>query len=342
MTTCCICNESEADKLGSHVVPAFMLNSMIGKRNNEVGFLISSKGFVEKYIGREVTPEKIESALGRELTDEDIEHNKNLFTEDNLVCTRCEKRLAVLESRSSIILKSLKEKDFQNGELIDYFEVQENLLLRVLFLSILYRMGSAPSFHYDLNKALGIKVRALLDKVISEDQEELEANLKKYKAEIIDIPIALIYSPIAQNDDSTQNNVIGDKSSPIPAAALINEFILFAYNSRGQIGYKFDSLISIDREVVQAMLNYKEENLRIGVIEDREKINKYLTDLLASASVNNLANMFTQVYLTAKGIMPSQEQLREFVVNLTSEEIPLHDKLTIENIARVMHKHLAL
>lgn len=93
---CKLCLKKEADKKGSHIVPAFILKTLF-ERNKEFVVSISDKD-VENHVGRELTPEKIQEFMGRELTHEEIEKNHVPFIEDNVLCTECENRLGYLES----------------------------------------------------------------------------------------------------------------------------------------------------------------------------------------------------------------------------------------------------
>ena len=78
MKKCLLCQEREADKTGSHIVPHFLLkriDNQIGVkgRDNELGFVIG-KLETKSYFGRNVLPEKLEKIYG-EVDDELIENN---------------------------------------------------------------------------------------------------------------------------------------------------------------------------------------------------------------------------------------------------------------------------
>ncbi|WKV11452.1 hypothetical protein [Marivirga harenae] len=338
MIKCCICQTSDADKLGSHVVPAFMLVSMIGKRNEEVGFQISSRGFVQKYIGREVSPESINKLLDRELTDEDIENNENLFTVDNLVCTVCENRLGAIESICAPFIKSIQKPE-ENEEEIESIYIEQNLELRLLFLTILYRLGSAEKFDYNLNITLKRRIRNILAKVLDTDPKVINENLLRFKSEIISMPMAVFYCPLSE-ENSTSNQIYCHNETSIPAIAMINEFIITVYNNKSQTSFDFSEVYSLDKSMVVSVINYKENNFKIGTAVDRKKVNKSMNDELAKVMCNNLSTLYRQISEQHKGVNPSADELKAFMDELIFDETPETDKYTPGNIARVMHKHL--
>lgn len=338
MDKCCICQTNDADKLGSHVVPAFMLVSMIGKRNQEVGFQISSRGFVQSFIGREVSPESINELLDRELTDQDIENNENLFTVDNLVCTDCENRLGAIESICAPIIKSIQKPE-ETDEEIESIDIKQNLELRLLFLTILYRLGSAEKFDYNLNNSLKRRIKNIIDKILDTDPKVINENLLRFKGEIVSMPMAVFYSPLSE-ENSTGNQIYCHNETSIPAIAMINELIIAVYNTKPQTSFDFGEVYSVDKSMVTSVLNYKENDFTIGTAVDRKKVNKSMNDKLAKLTYNNLSTLYRQISEQHKGVNPSTDEVKAFMDELIFDETPEVDKYTPGNISRVMHKHL--
>lgn len=101
-----ICQENEATKTNSHVIPSFLVTMFTsyngsGKRDTEVLFSISdTKDSV--YTVRAVPDTKLECLFDTEkLTEERIQEelSKNTVAKDFIFCPQCEKRLAdLLES----------------------------------------------------------------------------------------------------------------------------------------------------------------------------------------------------------------------------------------------------
>lgn len=80
------------------------------------------------FYGQEVSPEAISADRGRSLTDEELEGNINVLECDNLFCSRCETRFALLESEYA---------KFYRGE-----KAAVNARVAYLFwLSVFWRMG---------------------------------------------------------------------------------------------------------------------------------------------------------------------------------------------------------
>lgn len=101
---CALCRAVKADKTGSHLAPNFLIHGAFsfdgkGSRFREIvmrdNLNTQSRSL---FYGAEVSPEAISADLGRGLTDEEIDSNINVLECDNLFCTGCEARFALLES----------------------------------------------------------------------------------------------------------------------------------------------------------------------------------------------------------------------------------------------------
>lgn len=83
---CLLCKLNDATKTASHIVPSYLLNSVIDKRHKEHSFLIdTSTATIDEYFGRDVSP-----------TTEIKEHH---HAPDFYLCPQCESELGKLESR---------------------------------------------------------------------------------------------------------------------------------------------------------------------------------------------------------------------------------------------------
>ena len=101
---CALCRVAKADKTGSHLAPNFLIHGAFsfdgkGGRFREIvtrdNLNMQSRWL---YYGQEVSPEAISADRGRGLTDEELEGNINVLECDNLFCSGCEARFALLES----------------------------------------------------------------------------------------------------------------------------------------------------------------------------------------------------------------------------------------------------
>lgn len=341
MPLCALCKKSDADKTGSHVVPAFMLVSLIGKRNKEVGFEISSAGYVKKHIGREVSAIAINELLDRELSEDDLKENENPFVVDNLLCSFCESRLGVLESACAPELKKLKDGklELKQGNNTNFFEPDKNLEIRCLFYSVVFRIAATSKFEYNLNATLYERIRGLLNKVLSTDTKEFLDNCIKFKDELISIPIVIFFAPLNSSDDGG-NQIYSHKPLSIPSLVIINEFIVCTYNKMPQINFDFGSVFSIDKNLVKGIVNFKESILKIGFLESRKKINDSLSREMAHKMNQNIGNLYREISLRTKGVAPSNAEIHEFVKEIALDETELFDKLKPDFLAKVMKKHL--
>lgn len=131
---CALCRVAKADKTGSHLAPNFLVHGAFsfdgkGGRFREIvtrDNLNTQSRWL--FYGQEVSPEAISADRGRGLTDEELEGNINVLECDNLFCSRCEARFALLESEYA---------KFYRGE-----KAAVNARVAYLFwLSVFWRMG---------------------------------------------------------------------------------------------------------------------------------------------------------------------------------------------------------
>lgn len=105
---CALCRVAKADKTGSHLAPNFLVHGAFsfdgkGGRFREIvtrDNLNTQSRWL--FYGQEVSPEAISADRGRGLTDEELEGNINVLECDNLFCSRCEARFALLESEYAV------------------------------------------------------------------------------------------------------------------------------------------------------------------------------------------------------------------------------------------------
>ena len=100
MEWCRLCQRKEATQTNSHIVPNFLTRRFENppeETRREYGMTYDLGGtFAKGYVGRSVSPDKVESTYGV-YTDDDLRKNKNPNTEDYYFCPCCEKRFSVVE-----------------------------------------------------------------------------------------------------------------------------------------------------------------------------------------------------------------------------------------------------
>lgn len=97
MSKCLLCQQREADKTGSHIIPSFLMKRVNGngKRDHEIGFKIIH-GIVDTYFGRDVYEEKRKDITNNE---EKFYSRENYDVVDHILCKDCEVFFASLESK---------------------------------------------------------------------------------------------------------------------------------------------------------------------------------------------------------------------------------------------------
>lgn len=97
MNNCLLCQQCEADKTGSHIIPSFLMKRINGdgKRDHEVGFEIKN-GIVETYFGRDIYEDK-----RKDITDNEKKYysRENKDIKDYIFCKQCEDYFASLEMK---------------------------------------------------------------------------------------------------------------------------------------------------------------------------------------------------------------------------------------------------
>ena len=165
MNKCKICKVEVADKTGSHIVPHFLIKrieNIDGKmgRGYELGFKITDVD-VNHYFGSSVLPERLEAVLGS-IRDEDIEHNKHPLIVDFIFCTKCENRLAVLESIYSEVLFGGKNESGRAE-------------IGILFwMSVFWRISICESFSFSMTHEDYEICRRILDRNLKLERDALE------------------------------------------------------------------------------------------------------------------------------------------------------------------------
>lgn len=182
MSICKLCQQNEADKKGSHIIPFFLLReveNIDGKkeRNYEIGFSLGGSD-VKSHFGSSILPERLEEAFG-EIQEEDIEANKHPMIFDHLLCTSCEKRFSVLESIYSNYLADNNE------------EVAIDSNISYLFwISVFWRLGVIDNNEVHLPEDLLEKYRNLLITSLSENDiisHEVDHEFKLYILKVLNI-----------------------------------------------------------------------------------------------------------------------------------------------------------
>lgn len=265
-TTCKICKESKADQTGSHLLSAFFIESMIGKRDDESSFLLTDKPNFEHRIDRKADPIK----------------------EDYIFCRGCEQRLSYLES---YICQEFTKKN----EKVEYkanFEVKatENgvrykecknvnpYAFSLLIYSIILRASISQKElykHFNLsdNEILRVLLNDLLpeykDHKVKIKQKNWLKELNK-KSENHTWPefIALRKETI-ENQDTSRNMVFLHPKLNDPYNLMLNEFIVL-YSEKAPLKLNQDLFKISEKFKDWTQIISPSDILKIGIFDDRE------------------------------------------------------------------------
>lgn len=219
---CLLCEINDATKTASHIVPSYLLNSVIGKRDKEHSFLIdTSNAKIDEYFGRDVSP-----------TTEIKEHH---HAPDFYLCPQCESRLGELENRlSEHITYKLREPKFSAnyrtksaGGLIfkEILKVSTDDF-NVFFLSIIWRQAvqhkvedGVSVFTEDELEIL----RLIINSYLSQDDATYQDLCDQF---------GLIVLTADSFGDATMNLVSALNHRTRPYIFLMNEFWVFVYTAQ--------------------------------------------------------------------------------------------------------------
>lgn len=256
---CRLCRVNVADKTGSHLVPHFLIkriDNVQGKkaRDYELGFVISGWQ-VQHYFGRAVPQQTLEGIFG-ELSDEDLAKNQNPVVVDNVFCSKCESRLAALESEYS---KTLSNK----GE-VEYYSGAPYSVGFMFWSSIIWRLSLSRVAGAKLSSGQEMLLQIFLNKNLANIEQRQKLGPVFSGRGINKISYWLLRSIDFSENEGTQ--LFFHPKYRYPYCIVIDEFILlfsFGNNlddlmSKGFLGLKGDMLEASKNTVAS-----KERILRI-------------------------------------------------------------------------------
>lgn len=161
MCKCLLCQQREATKKGSHIIPSFFMkriNSIDGcnERDHELGFSIGL-GTVESYFGRDVYEDR-----RRQYTDDEsrIDDRTNLDIMDNVFCPECEKLFSKYESKYSQTYNLPFDKELVENNCVTGAEAA------LFWFGVIWRISATGHSGTKLNPEFEEKLRRI---VFSED-----------------------------------------------------------------------------------------------------------------------------------------------------------------------------
>lgn len=218
---CLLCGVNDATKTNSHIIPAALLKSMIGKRDKEHSFVIdTSKAVTDEYFGRD------------RLDNPSTEIKEHHFARDYYFCDECEKKLGTIESKMSPPLTSEIRDPKYSG---NYRSKSVGGLIHkelpkissddfnVFFLSIIWRQALQRKIDDGvsvLSDAELETIRVIVHSYLSGDEATYQSFCDQF---------GLMIFTADSFDNATMNVASALNHRKRPYIFLINEFWVFVY-----------------------------------------------------------------------------------------------------------------
>lgn len=310
MGKCLLCQEREATKKGSHIIPSFLMkriNSIYGcnKRDHELGFSIGL-GTVKSYFGRDVYED-----VRRKFTDDEskIDDRTNLDIIDNVFCPECEKLFSKYENKYSQTYNLSFDKELVANTCVSGVEAT------LFWYGVVWRLSATGHSNVRLKPEFEEKLRRI---VFSED---ISGSDSYY---------ALFHCKDYRKSNSTFT--LFDCKEDI-AMLIVDEFIMVLFNNvDAALSDQF--LWGMNFQCDVSKLNNGIRDEHIGLLP--YELFKYINDSILRQLVNRIdfRGNFNAMHLTLFG-----HDMPETIFQDIMEEIgkaKLADRYTINNYALAM------
>ncbi|MBK6526006.1 MAG: hypothetical protein IPG07_10950 [Crocinitomicaceae bacterium] len=198
--TCKLCEQTKALRKNSHIIPAFLLKHMVGERDNEVSLTISSAGFNDFFLVRNINEEKVEKIL---IEQEDV-IKPNPYAIDYILCNECENYLGSVEGQCSEIMDKLTDNVVPIKRSLDVS------LIKFVMLTIIWRCTVSGFSKFALPKSIENKLRILINKKPNKASFNVQSSIDDLSI----FPLSVILRPNLFQPDNTF--VFIDKNTSCP------------------------------------------------------------------------------------------------------------------------------
>lgn len=289
MDICKLCSSAIANKKNSHVIPHFLIQSMVNvdgikDRDRELSIAVGKESITE-YFGSAVSPEKIEQYKGCELSDEEIEKQKHHFTVDYFFCSKCETRLATIESYYSIIKSNEAEGIIVND--ID------SKLAFLFWASVVWRLSATNKTEFKLKGKEENSLRNLLDKCLDLKESEIMLNAESFKNNISNYAYILLRCPDDAN--SQKGFCYGHPKFQMPYSLVLNKYVLLFYISQRHINQIKQTFFGFEKVYENAPINLKPVGKEIILKISKETYESSIEDFVNEQSSDFLKNLGNRI-----------------------------------------------
>jgi hypothetical protein len=311
MQLCKLCNSNEANQTGSHLMSAFMVKTMIGERDQEVGHLLS-KDSIHGY--RENVGAKP-------------------IKQDYILCLGCEKRLSFLESYiSSEFTQKIDEERFsqnfpvtQPDQLIP-FKTCNRVNARAFALqmySVIWRASISEESmfkRFNLESEIDEDFRRMLHALLPPYQDfKVSAKPKDWikmlneSNDFVCYPFVAMKCNFSPTRDKSRNMIFTPEGHRQPYQMLANEYLFFVSKNPFSLSQDYFQIAkqfgSIDHLVNLC------NDLKIGILSEEQWNNvlKIPRDAIVQQQVVLIKKAESERFFQSEGRLPTEMELRFLV-----------------------------
>jgi len=341
---CFLCGTNRADKKNSHVIPFFLIKSMVTptesrRTEKDISFDLSKLGIVQCYFGRDVSPETINETLGREMGKKDLEENVNPYTKDDFLCTERETKIARLESKFSSIVypKIFAEKRQKEDE--SYEPIEVDTLITLLFCySIIWRIGSSGFGNLQIHQSILKTLAGILNLILATDEKDLERNLLTNKDKLLQHKIALSVDTRQEYKDG--RFVFFKPDQVHPHSFYINSFYIAFYYKRSMLNNKGSNFLGLNRQFNRVKIR-DSQNIQV-YYPSPERVANAVKEILAVTSKRMsfyLASNFKAIFNHIYKVDPPADLVSKYMSELIFADHPPADRYSMGRIAELTAKY---
>jgi len=345
---CRICNTNEANQTGAHIFPAWMIASAFDfeSRNRDFEIVFDMQLFGDKlpYFGRRVPVDKVEELIGRAITDEEGEKNSNCLTVNNIWCRDCEKRIKISED---YFLENIDRNlpGFSQLNEIDKFNYPRanKYLVRLFVYTLIYRAYISNKFNIYLSNKTEKKIKLFLNKYLKNTLEETLETIENCsnKEQLLKFPFRLIK---VEEESPSKSFLFVHRFYDRPYLLIINDYILQFYGKGSCFHFKDEGFFGIYGLIKESLniRNYNETIFTIGVIKVKtwKGIRTKFYEQKGDEWIKENRCLFRKVYRLEHGIFPTEEKVKQFLIDVTNKELPLQVKYSKDKVMEAIKRNI--
>lgn len=303
---CPLCGVNEADDTGSHVVPYFLIKSMVSldpdnkRSGQDMIFKLSDHG-TDFYV-RGGTEEDFVKTFGKDVDDVDLSDNRDLFTVDNKWCKSCEAMFATLESLAAMEYSQI----LANGTRVHTMPNSE--VFRLFIYSVLWRLSVTSFLPNSISKEFETKLHNYLIDCLDADPKELKRKCLEKKDELCQYPLLVGRT---FEEESSRNEVYAYDNSE-PKTFIFNDLII---NISESSQFDLNGVKPPYTEEDTEFLNKDEDQLKVILYsqEEYELLKKESVQRYVLNETRRLKVQLVNLFVKFVGRPPSEVEAQSFL-----------------------------